>query len=71
MRDQVSVMKLNANEPLMTCRNDTKSRTKLRIFKHLQDITVTGGCLLVTGSPVLRWQDHYTGVYTKRERLTC
>lgn len=47
----------------------TKWRTKLLIFEHWQDKAVTGGCLLVTGSPALRWQEHYTGVYTKRERL--
>ena len=47
----------------------TKLRTKLLIFEHRQDKAVTGGCLLVTGSPALRWQEHYTGVYTKRERL--
>ena len=48
----------------------TKSRTKLPIFEHWQDKAVTGGCLLVTGSPALRWQEHCTGVYTKRERLS-
>jgi hypothetical protein len=63
-------MELNANEPLKTCRKDTKLRAKLLIFEHWQDIAVAGGCLPVTGSPALRWQEHYTGVYTKRERLT-
>ena len=48
----------------------TQLRAKLLIFQHWQDIAVTGGCLLVAGSPVLRWQEHYTGVYTKRERLS-
>ena len=63
-------MELNVNEPLMTCRNIAKSRTKLLIVCHWQDIAVTGGCLLVTGSPAWRWQEHYTGDYTKRERLS-
>jgi len=70
VRHQVSVMELNVNAPLTTCRNRTKLRTKLLIFEHWQDKAVTGGCLLVTGSPALRWQELYTGVYTKRERLT-
>ena len=47
----------------------SKSRTKLLILRRWQDKAVTGGCMLVTGSPALRWQEHYTGVYTKRERL--
>jgi hypothetical protein len=47
----------------------TKSGTKPLIFQHWRDKAVTGGCSLVTGSPALRWQEHYTGVYTKRERL--
>ncbi len=38
-------------------------------FQHWQDKAVTGGCVLVTGLPALRWQEHYTGVYTKREKL--
>jgi len=46
-----------------------KWRTKLLIFEHWQDRAVTGGCLLVTGSPALRWQEHYTGIYMKREKL--
>ena len=48
----------------------TQLRAKLLIFPYRQDIAVAGGCLLVTGSPALRWQELYTGVYTKRERLT-
>ena len=32
VRYQVCVVELNANEPLMTCRNRTKLRTKLLIF---------------------------------------
>ena len=48
----------------------TQLRAKLLIFQHWQDKAVTGGCLLVTGSPALRWQEHYIGVYTKRERLS-
>jgi len=47
----------------------TQLRAKLLIFQHRQDKAVTGGCLLVTGSLALRWQEHYTGIYTKRERL--
>jgi len=72
VRYQVSVMELNDNAPLMTCRNGTKLRTKLLIFQHWQDKVLAGGCLLVTGSPALRWQELYTtctdplgGVYTK------
>ncbi|MEJ7676326.1 MAG: hypothetical protein WKG06_03465 [Segetibacter sp.] len=48
----------------------TKWRAKLLILRHWQDKAVTGVLFLVTGSPALRWQEHYTGVYTKHERLS-
>ena len=46
-----------------------ETRAKLSIWSHWQEKIVAGGCLLATGSPLLRRQDHYTGVHTKREKL--
>ena len=67
---QVSVKKLNANEPLMTCRK-RKLVGKTVGFFALTGQTVTDNCLLVTDQPALRRQELYTGFYTKRERLNC
>ena len=67
---QVSVKKLNANEPLRTCRKG-KLVGKTVGFIVLTGQTVTGNCLLVTDQPALRRQELYTGFYTKRERLNC
>ena len=67
---QVSVKKLNANEPLKTCRK-RKLVVKTIDFSALIGQTVAGICLLATEQPALRRQELYTGFYTERERLTC
>jgi len=70
VRHQVNVMELNENDTIEEVSKASKWRTKLLILRHWQDRAVRGGCMLVTGSPALRWQEHYPGVYTKRERLS-
>jgi len=67
---QVCVKKLNANEPLMTCRKG-KLADKTVDFIVLTGLTVADNCLLATDQPALRRQELYTGFYTKRERLNC
>ena len=67
---QVRVKKLNANEPLKTCRKRNLVGKTVGFFA-LPGQTVTGNCLLVTDQPALRRQELYTGFYTKRERLNC
>ena len=67
---QVRVKKLNANEPLKTCRKRNLVGKTVGFFA-LTGQTVTGNCLLVTDQPALRRQQLYAGFYTKRERLTC
>ena len=67
---QVHVKKLNANEPLMTCRKG-KLADKTVDFIVLTGLTVADNCLLATDQPALRRQELYTGFYTKRERLNC
>ena len=69
-RYQVSVKKLNASEPLKTCRK-RKLVGKTVGFSALTGQTVTGNCLLVTDQPALRRQELYAGFYMKRERFTC
>ncbi len=49
---QVSVKKLNANEPLKTCRKG-KLVGKTVGFIALTGQTVTGNCLLVTDQPAI------------------
>ena len=46
-----------------------KDESKTVDLSHWQDYIVAGGCLLATGSPLYRRQEHYTGVCTKREKL--
>ena len=65
---QVRVKKLNANEPLTTCRKRNLVGKTVGFFA-LTGQTVTGNCLLVTDQPALRRQELYTGFYTEREKL--
>ena len=65
---QVSVRKLNANEPLKTCRKRNLVGKTVGFFA-LAGQTVTGNCLLVTDQPALRRRELYTGSYTEREKL--
>ena len=67
---QVCVKKLNANEPLMTCRKRNLAGKTVG-FIALTGQTVADNCLLATDQPALRRQELYTGFYTKRERLNC
>ena len=65
---QVRVKKLNANEPLTTCRKRNLVGKTVGFFA-LTGQTVTGNCLLVTDQPALRRQELYTGFYMEREKL--
>jgi hypothetical protein len=64
----VSVKKLNANEPLKTCRKRNLVGKIVGIIALARQ-TVTGNCLLVTDQPALRRQELYTGFYMEREKL--
>ena len=65
---QVGVKKLNANEPLKTCRKRNLVGKTVG-FIALTGQAVTGNCLLVTDQPALRRQELYTGFYMEREKL--
>ena len=69
VKDQVSVKKLNASEPLKKCRK------RILVVKTVVFIAMKDNCkrktvywLQPTG---IKRQELYTGFYTKRERLAC